>query len=1046
MVFQPKPGLIIRIGDLDYKVTEHPFAKGMSYGQEGRRAVVYKLVTEEDDHVALKVFKARFRIPGMVRIAELLDPYASLSGLQACQRTVLTGSRHPVLLSEYTDLTYAVLMPWVEGPTWQEMLLDPQELTPERSLKLARAFSRQLMGLEEKRLAHCDLSGANLIIQPEDKPALVDLEEMYGPEFVKPQELPAGSPGYAHKSAPGGIWSDETDRFAGAVLLVEMLCWHDPALRKAAWGESYFAPKDMQTKNKRLEVLRSSLETYYEKRVLELFDQAWGSDSLRDCPTFAEWSVSLRKDFFVSDDIVISGVDEEGDDTKYSQEALKAVEAGDLQKGLELYKKAIALASPELSREIEKRIADLDQQLLEKEKKPVQPDLNEYSERSCSICGKTIPAGQEICPHCEGVKPPPAEPKRNKRGFVIGGVVGGGILIALMYLLFGRVGVPGIPEETITQTPAITATAKPDPTETSLPDDQQTPTVEDFSSDQPLITLDLDGAEIYDIRLSPDKKTIAIGTDKGIYLFNVESLQEEGYLYLNQPATNLIWSSDSQYIISGTSTHTTASIYVWNLNTDQSGFVTGDEVSFREQVQWPEDDPLIAFNFGEGISLWNTQTWERTRNLVHEEGKMIRKGQVMDYGLFVNTFMWLPDKTKIAVSYGSPGVTLSGALIIWDANNGSKLSIIEETKEQILDLVLTDDGSILVGANPWDTIKFFDMHSYLHANTINTSLEIRSMDLTNDNQYLVSGSKYGYVNLWDRNRGNKVESYFENTIAIEDVVWLPTNRVMILSEDRTIKIWKPDFSIVDRIGELESLIGRLDYAVGISKTSPIDEMVQVFIPAGFFEKGSKEEGVNNPIQLVYQDAFWMDQTEVTADQFQQFMEDTDYSADPCHNGNHPVACVSWSDAQAYCDWAGRRLPTNAEWMMPAILGVVNKEKPWGTGFPEKEFVCKPGGEFGAQVLFCPGTTAPVGYYASDMFGLYDMAGNVSEWVDGWFDEEFEYDSFVENPQGPDSGNYRMSNGPHWQVDGFRADVTWTHDPNETSISLGFRCAESYQED
>ena len=183
MTFQPSPKQELHIENITYRIAEHPSAPGMPYGQEGRRAVVYQLIAEDEGKHALKVFKPHFRIPSMVAVAEKLEPYANIAGLQACKRIVFTGSRHTGLLRTHPDLTYAVLMPWVEGETWQEILLDDEVLSPEKSLKLAKSFAGVMMALEERRLAHCDLSGPNVIIQPGGQPGLVDLEEMYGPGF-----------------------------------------------------------------------------------------------------------------------------------------------------------------------------------------------------------------------------------------------------------------------------------------------------------------------------------------------------------------------------------------------------------------------------------------------------------------------------------------------------------------------------------------------------------------------------------------------------------------------------------------------------------------------------------------------------------------------------------------------------------------------------------------------------------------------------------------------------------------------------------------------
>ncbi|MEM2461005.1 MAG: hypothetical protein QXV20_07090, partial [Candidatus Hadarchaeales archaeon] len=113
--------------------------------------------------LALKVFKPRFRLPFLVAQAERIAPFASLPGLSACQRTVLTPSRHADLLRQHPDLTYAVLMPWIEGPTWQEVLLEKKPLSPEQSLALARGLAEVLVRMEEQGIAHCDLSAPNVM-------------------------------------------------------------------------------------------------------------------------------------------------------------------------------------------------------------------------------------------------------------------------------------------------------------------------------------------------------------------------------------------------------------------------------------------------------------------------------------------------------------------------------------------------------------------------------------------------------------------------------------------------------------------------------------------------------------------------------------------------------------------------------------------------------------------------------------------------------------------------------------------------------------------
>lgn len=303
MTFQPEVNTPINIDGVVYRIAEHPVAPGVPYGQEGRAAVVYQLIAGEDTR-ALKVFKPRFRLPTLVTLADRLAHYGDLPGLDVCRRTVLTARRHTALLQEHPDLIYAVVMPWIEGPTWMEVLLDERELAPEQSLHFAHSFADVLSNMQEEGIAHCDLSGPNLILpalaikQPKTTRALfplqlVDVEQMFGPELDRPRAIPTGSQGYAHKTAPEGLWEPNADRFAGAVMLCEMLGWCDERVRKANWGENYFDPDEMQQAGQRYDVMVTVLRERWGSALAELFERAWHSETLDDCPTFGEWFVSL---------------------------------------------------------------------------------------------------------------------------------------------------------------------------------------------------------------------------------------------------------------------------------------------------------------------------------------------------------------------------------------------------------------------------------------------------------------------------------------------------------------------------------------------------------------------------------------------------------------------------------------------------------------------------------------------------------------------------------------------------------------------------------
>ncbi|MCI0399530.1 MAG: hypothetical protein L0322_31995 [Chloroflexi bacterium] len=295
MGFQPQVNQELEIDGRRHRVMEHPMAPGLPYGQEGRMATVYKLGAAGQFH-ALKVFKAIYRKPDIAKLSKQLFPFASLPGLGVCRRTVLDPQQYRKLVAEEADLAYAIVMPWVEGLTWMDVLTGDDELTPDQCRTLGERFARVLVGLEGAGIAHCDLSGANLLIdQVMDNPAfyLVDVEQLFGPGLSQPSLFLVGTPGYSHQRDPRALWGPQADRFSGAIMLGEMLGWCDPAVRQHAWGETYFDPEEMHQGAERFEILYAALQRHWGREVAGLFTEAWQSNNLTECAPFADWLSAL---------------------------------------------------------------------------------------------------------------------------------------------------------------------------------------------------------------------------------------------------------------------------------------------------------------------------------------------------------------------------------------------------------------------------------------------------------------------------------------------------------------------------------------------------------------------------------------------------------------------------------------------------------------------------------------------------------------------------------------------------------------------------------
>jgi hypothetical protein len=289
--FNPEPDEKITIGRDTYRVSPHPSVSAFAFGQEGRKAFVFQLAhTKRRKFYALKKFKEAFRFSDLSDICLALAQYAHLPGMGVCHRECLVGPDFKNVLKEYPDLEYAVLMPWMNGSTWYDFVVNETPLDLDSSLAMAWKTSEVLAKLEEAELAHCDIAGANVIIDMEaGEVHLVDVEDMYAPGMPQPQAVPAGTDGYNHLTAGAGLWYAEADRFAGAVLLAEMLGWHNSVVRDLADDEHYFALGTMQQDS---DAYRLLLGTLYDTSpaLSDLFERAWFSPTLEDCPPLAEWA------------------------------------------------------------------------------------------------------------------------------------------------------------------------------------------------------------------------------------------------------------------------------------------------------------------------------------------------------------------------------------------------------------------------------------------------------------------------------------------------------------------------------------------------------------------------------------------------------------------------------------------------------------------------------------------------------------------------------------------------------------------------------------
>lgn len=218
-----------------------------------------------------------------------------------------------------------------------------------------------------------------------------------------------------------------------------------------------------------------------------------------------------------------------------------------------------------------------------------------------------------------------------------------------------------------------------------------------------------------------------------------------------------------------------------------------------------------------------------------------------------------------------------------------------------------------------------------------------------------------------------------------------------------------------------------------------DGTVMVLIPEGLFWMGTHRGTTNHDAKLhkVYMDDYYIDKTEVTNEQYRRFAENTGhrlpyYMDDPRFNTpRQPVVGVTWKDAVAYAEWAGKRLPTEAEWEKAARGVLENKIFPWGDELNN---------EYANYLTLI---AQPVASFKPNGYGLFDMAGNVWEWVADLYDANYYVLGPKKNPQGSRIGRFRCIRGGAFNTSVYSLDCAhrYYYDPELTNYFLGFRCAK-----
>lgn len=618
---------------------------------------------------------------------------------------------------------------------------------------------------------------------------------------------------------------------------------------------------------------------------------------------------------------------------------------------------------------------------------------------------------------------------------------------------------------TATATP-VPSTDTPEPTEAASPPPSADGSA-GFVSNRSLISLTnvdqiveletLGGSKEGGAALSPDGTLLAVGSgDATLTLWNVENGEDLRTLNgINGRVYVVVFSPNSSLLVLFDNDFATK---LWDVESGNLVVTLDSPGANPMSFAFSPDGTLLASGHGDhAVRVWDIEKGEIVYTLGGHTGA-------------VDSVAFSPDGSLLASGEVNTGYTIK----LWDVAMGQEIRTLIGHSENVYSLDFSPDGRYLVSASGDRTLKLWDVQSGQEMHTFRGHRDrIYSVIFAPDGALLASGSSDRTIRLWNVDSGQEVR-ILRGRSDMSALRFSPDGSLLFAGVDgNPVTVW----GIPSTDTPSPTAIPMPTLSPGDTWTRPVDGMVMVYVPDGTFQMGSTETEIEDAISLCRQhysfcnrwyymrqspqhsvslDGFWLDQTEITNAQYRQCVKEGACSEPlACKKGEptysdaekstHPVVCVDWHAANEYCEWAGARLPTEAEWEY-AFRGVQGLIYPWGDSFD------------GAKLNYCDANcdlshaddryddeyakTAPSGSYpeGASWCGALNMSGNVSEWVADWLGD---YSPQAEsNPTGPPSGSEKVVRGCSWFFPPAycRGAARASVGPETRFDYMGFRCA------